>query len=320
VGWGRLDDGWYGHPKLLVAGLIARAIQSNAIAYCGHYLTDGYLADEALPHLLTGVELLFVKNGGGSPTPASNIDWPAYMVAKGLWEAVSTRPGYPYRVHDYLDYNPSRAWLEAERDRKKARGEAGARARWNDPKAPQSRIDHASSIASSNVSRDAPSQPNPSLKGEGSLTLGDLDNPLVSGQPREIQEGNAEASASAFYGKPIEELSFDDFYTYYPSQVGEDAARRAYKRVTRARPDVKRAIFSALAAQLRWGKKFWPNPAKWFTEGRWKDAPPRAPSPEPTAQDERVGRAQVRELVAGLATEKALKSARPGAESEGRRR
>jgi hypothetical protein len=320
MSWGKLDDGWDQHPKLLAAGLIARAIQSNAIAYCARYMTDGYLATEALPHLFTGVELLFVKNGGGSPTAASAIDWAAVMVANGLWDKVEGRPGQPYKVHDYLDYNRCRVDLLAERLRNKTRGEVAARARWDRWQTQQNHMVHASSNALSIGPPDAPTRPVPSTKYEGSLTVVDKINPLVSGQPREVQEGDAEARASAFYGKPIEELSFDDFMTYYPIQVGVDAARRAYKRVTRGTPDVKRAIFSALAAQLGWGKKFWPNPARWFTEGRWKDQPPRGLETGSTPQDDQVGRAQVRALVAGLAKDLAFTplSGRAASKGEGR--
>lgn len=329
MGWGRLDDGWHGHPKLLAAGLIATAIQSKAISYCGHYLTDGYLPAEAVPALFVGVELLFVKNGGGAPdeyggapTPAARIDWPAYMVANRLWEKVSNRPGYPYKVHDYLDFNPSRTWLEAERERKKARGEAGARARWEGKKPTQSLNDSAPSIATSTVSRDAPTQPIPSPKGEGSSTFADKYNPLESTQRGEVLEGASEANASPFRGKNLDDLSFEDFYTYYPVRVGEDAARRAYKRVTRGKPDVKRAIFLALAAQLTWGKKFWPNPARWLSEGRWKDASPSTPPQDARALTDLVRREQVRELVAGLADDLQFKPP-PGqasAEGEGRSR
>lgn len=327
MGWGRLDDGWYGHPKLLGAGLIARAIQSNAIAYCGHYLTDGYLPDAVIPRLCTGVDALFMQNGGGTPgeapTSAASIDWPAYMVAKRLWDKVGNRPGYSYKVHDYLDYNPSRAELLAQRERNKHRGEVAARARWDREQAQQNRQDHASSIAPSIAHTNAPTQPNPSPKGEGDPTRGEQTNPLLPRQPGEMQEGG-QAAAPPLHGQNLEDLSFENFWTYYPVHTGIEAARRAWKRVTRNRPEVKRAIFSALAAQRHWPK--WhegkiPNPARWLTEGRWQDEPPQPLPAGPSALDTTVGLAKVRGLVAGLAEDMAFK--RPSGQAaaeEGRQR
>lgn len=39
--WTKLDDGFWMHPKILLAGNEAVGIFARCISYCGAYLTDG---------------------------------------------------------------------------------------------------------------------------------------------------------------------------------------------------------------------------------------------------------------------------------------
>lgn len=107
--WLRLDDGFTDHPK--VAALSPRAFQAHVtgMAYCARNLTDGFIparkakdiAGEALPELVA-------KPRQGKP----------------LW----TKTGTEYEIHDYLDYNPTRESVLAERARnteRKARSRHG---------------------------------------------------------------------------------------------------------------------------------------------------------------------------------------------------
>lgn len=267
MGWGRLDDGWEGHPKLLAAGLIARAIQSNAIAYCGHYLTDGYLGADVIPRLVLGVEVLFVATGDGGPTPASSIDWPAYMVEKKLWDRVDNRTGFPYRVHDYLDYNPSRAFLEAERKRLKRYGRMGAKVRWDKEKI-------AEAMAEATVGHDAPPHPTPR---SGDTTRVEKINPLrpVGGGLEGASEKAGTADAAPAWADPP---TFEAFWTLYTRKTGKGAARRAWDRL-KGGAEVKRQILVGLARQVTWpdwqreNGRFIPNPATWLNQERWLDEP-----------------------------------------------
>jgi len=105
MGWLRLDDGFTDHPK--VAGLSALAFRAHVegLVYCARYLTDG----------------LVPKAKG--PSSARVI---AELERAGLWTA--TRGGY--RIHDYLDWNPSRADADAKRAAKSMAGAKGAASRW----------------------------------------------------------------------------------------------------------------------------------------------------------------------------------------------
>ncbi len=97
--WIRIDDGYADHPKLCRVGPLGLALQTRAFCYAGRFLTDGFLPADVVPSLVVGLG-------------KSADEWASVMVGAGLWE---TQAG-GYVVHDYLDYNPSRAEvLEARR-------------------------------------------------------------------------------------------------------------------------------------------------------------------------------------------------------------
>lgn len=105
MSWVRLEGKFFRHAK--IAGLPAgpRFLYIAALCYCGDNETDGFVPLTVLP-------LLAVD--------ACQRQWrdiPATLCAVGLWTACEGG----YRVHDYLDYNPSREQLRAGRDRTAAR-------------------------------------------------------------------------------------------------------------------------------------------------------------------------------------------------------
>jgi hypothetical protein len=112
MAWARIDDSMMLHPKIVAAGPIAELIQYRALQYCNRFLTDGFVPAGAVPSLLTGLEAFTLGR-----------DWPAEMVRTRLW---SVRRG-GYLVHDFLDYNRSKADVIAERDRKRKGGIKGAK-------------------------------------------------------------------------------------------------------------------------------------------------------------------------------------------------
>lgn len=112
MAWARLDDRFSEHPKII--GLSDRAFRLHvtAIVYAARNRTDGHVPG---PLARTwGYPARFVSE----------------LLAAGLWEKADGG----YLIHDYLEYNPSRADLE-EKDQKikSARslaGKRGAAARW----------------------------------------------------------------------------------------------------------------------------------------------------------------------------------------------
>lgn len=102
--WLRIDDGFPYHPKVL--NLSDRAFRAHVTAMChaARYLTDGAVTP--------GV------------TGKRETD---ELVKAGLWH--KTEDGWA--INDYLEYNPSRAEVEAERERRSSAGKRAADARWH---------------------------------------------------------------------------------------------------------------------------------------------------------------------------------------------
>lgn len=95
MSWLKLDDRFFDNPKIVALSDAAQLSYIKGAAYCARELTDGFIPmrrarEFANPKVIK--ELV--------PT---------------LWEPATDG----YMVHDYLDYNPTKAKVEAER--KKAR-------------------------------------------------------------------------------------------------------------------------------------------------------------------------------------------------------
>lgn len=136
MSWFRVDDGFHNHPKVIAAGTGAAGLFVRCGSYCAQHLTDG--------HVPTGIAKLY---GSASMIRA--------LVDAAMWTPV---PG-GYLIHDYLDFNPSRADVEKERAAKSER-----QARWLANK----KARDASTDASRDASKDAaPTRPDPTPKGLG---------------------------------------------------------------------------------------------------------------------------------------------------------
>lgn len=100
MGWIKLDDQFFRHPKVVGAGRDARLLYLAGLCYCGANLTDGHIPAGAIRLLAAEVEIA---------KPASAA---ARLVEAGLWE----RHGDNFLVHDYLDHNRSSDRVRAERE------------------------------------------------------------------------------------------------------------------------------------------------------------------------------------------------------------
>ena len=100
--WVKLDDKFWGNPKVQKVGNEAAGAYCRMLSFCGDHLTDG---------LITGDVLRFICRS---------------KVAETLAEYGFIQPhGEDWIVTDYLDFNPSREQVEAKReaDRKRRAGE-----------------------------------------------------------------------------------------------------------------------------------------------------------------------------------------------------
>lgn len=109
--WTKVDDRLHSHPKVLGLwqtenGRAALGLHLLAFSYIGAHLTDGV------------IHRPFIVEKGA-------IELAGCLVEAGLWD----EEGEHWRVHDWRDYNPSRAQVERQRKAdaaRKRRGRAAA--------------------------------------------------------------------------------------------------------------------------------------------------------------------------------------------------
>lgn len=94
--WIRLDDSFADHPKVERVGPLAAWLHVTALCYCGRHLTDGRIPKTKALRL------------ADVASPQDHVD---ALVRVGLWH----EDGDDYVIHDYLEYQPSRADVEHER-------------------------------------------------------------------------------------------------------------------------------------------------------------------------------------------------------------
>lgn len=131
MAWIKIDDQFADHPKVRSVGPFGAALQVAAFCHCGKYLTDGFLSFAVAEALAQALACKFGTQDGKVWTPAltcgmvgrdaREMDWAKIMVDARLWDEA---PG-GYVVHDYLDYNPSKEEVLAQRAARSAAGRAG---------------------------------------------------------------------------------------------------------------------------------------------------------------------------------------------------
>jgi hypothetical protein len=120
MGWVKIDDNFANHPKVLKAGPLGIAMQVAALCYCNHYLTDGFIPASAVPGLLNlnglGMRMWAGELMGGG----EDATWEFIvedLLNAGLWHEIDGG----YQIHDYLDYQPSKEKVIADRNATAAR-------------------------------------------------------------------------------------------------------------------------------------------------------------------------------------------------------
>jgi len=96
VPWVRLDDSFADHPKVERAGPLAAWLHVTALCYCARHLTDGRVPKTKALRL------------ADVASPQDHVD---ALLRVGLWH----EDGDDYVIHDYLEYQPARADVEADR-------------------------------------------------------------------------------------------------------------------------------------------------------------------------------------------------------------
>lgn len=131
--WVKVDDHFDEHPKMARVGPLGWAMWLAGLAYCNRNLTDGFIPYTTARRLVSW-DFLMPRNGSdiesiwsvgiNTGMHGEDVDSPlviGMLVDAGLWEEV---PG-GYRVHDFMEYQPSKSEVVAERQKwadKKRRG------------------------------------------------------------------------------------------------------------------------------------------------------------------------------------------------------
>lgn len=110
MSWAKLDDGFWMHPKVMMAGNESVGIFARCLSYCGAYLTDGRIPD--------GI----ATNIAGS---TKKVD---LVVDAGLLQRLPSGDLY---IRDYAEYNPLRDEVEHKREQRREAGRRGGLAKAN---------------------------------------------------------------------------------------------------------------------------------------------------------------------------------------------
>ena len=108
--WVRIDDQLHSHPKIRHAWRLepaALGLHLLALSYASCHLTDGTVSEDFVNDQL--------------PVRARRAKAVEALEGAGLWE----RNGTGWTIHDYLDYNESRARTLARRQADAARKRGG---------------------------------------------------------------------------------------------------------------------------------------------------------------------------------------------------
>ncbi|MGW1071523.1 hypothetical protein [Streptomyces sp. NPDC002537] len=163
MAWSRIDDSLHSHPKIMLVGNAATGLFVRLISYAGQHLTDGFVPAHVAraygtPRLLNA---LCDANLLTRVDPKSNQTSETHPHLQG--------PGFV--IHDYLDYNPSREQVHAERAKNAARQEAFRRRKRGQESPPNDSSEPAGNEVSNGVTNaatnGAPARPGPTRPPEG---------------------------------------------------------------------------------------------------------------------------------------------------------
>lgn len=91
-----LDDNFADHPKVDGLSDGAFRLHTAGLCYCAKNLTDGVIDQRRVPRL----------------TPTYKPALLSELIEAGLWMPHAEG----YEIHDYLDWNKSKAWWDAKRE------------------------------------------------------------------------------------------------------------------------------------------------------------------------------------------------------------
>lgn len=233
--WLKIDDRVRTHPKIVAAGPDAAWFWFCGICYCREHLTDGFIPKGMLASLCPGVGMTVARRLVHA------------LVAKKLWH--ETEGGY--QVHDFLDWNPSRADVLSRRADDRARKKDGI----------QENSDRNSDRKETGIREDS------SRAGAAARGLG---SGLGSGSSEESPRGTVPGPRRFDRAHAEHVFGFCDFKCLSEAKVNEFA-----KDLPRGLSDPDnfgRVIAWATQVRDNWGDRPKVEPKWWeFWEARWRE-------------------------------------------------
>ena len=95
MSWAKLDDRFWIHPKVMAIGNEGAGVLARMLSYCGCFLTNGLVPGDAVQIICPNRELLERMN---------DLD------------VIELRESGSVMIRDYLDYNPPREKVLADRE------------------------------------------------------------------------------------------------------------------------------------------------------------------------------------------------------------
>lgn len=245
--WVRFDDHFPLNRKVDGLSDTAFRLHVSAIFWCARNLTDGVVPEEDLEIVTARVR-----------APAR---FSTELVRRGLWHEAGFQcdseecpPPGPngWVIHDYWEYQPSKARVVADRA-----ANAERQKNWRERNALHEPNNGSSNGVSNGGSNKTPSRPVPKESSTNSLT--------------------ADQAAE-----------FDEFWTVYPRRKAKDAARKAYASALK-RGAHEEILEGAVAyrdecQREQRAEQYIAHASTWLNQGRWKDhLEPAAAASDPYA-------------------------------------
>ncbi len=248
MSWVKIDDRIFLHRKFRCSDA-ARLMYFAGLAYAAQAESDGVIVTADLP-----VVAAYARTVDASGTAAE-------LVRIGLWEMVEGG----YQIHDYLEYQPSRAHIEAERKRKRE---------WA---ASNSGASSASNGQSNSATVAASRSRSPSRSGSPSPNQDTCPSAAAPGRARARRAEVSEA--------------FARIWAIYPRRDAKAKAAVSWTRQARDYAGGEAALADAVTSALAWQVPHWqatdreypahvPYLASYLHQQRWTDERTAAARPQ----------------------------------------
>ena len=109
MAWARLDDGFWMHPKVIIAGNAGAGIFARFLSYCACYLTDGMIPAPIARQIV-----------------GTDHDALTSLAEFGMVQVLESGSVV---IPDYLEVNPSKQVVEEGRQQRREAGRKGGLAR-----------------------------------------------------------------------------------------------------------------------------------------------------------------------------------------------